>query len=224
MKCDSRVAMKMREVLASLAVLDRPSLLGRVRRRAGAGVDAEDVVHDAVVVALERGSELREPARAAAWLGRITDRKAIDARRATARQRARTRLCSVDVAAEPARPDPCGCVRVLARALRPHHATILLRVDEQGASLAEVATELGLTKNAVTVRLCRARAELRAELARHCGATSVGACQGCACVERSCCPPIDEQNDGAGPPTGVEGRGRVSVIAPSRLWQRTAAR
>ena len=173
----------------------RSRLLGRAKRTVGLLADAEDVVQDAAVVALERAADVREPARLSAWVGRIVDRKAVDSARALSRARlrqGRTEVHLEEVAAPGPAPNTCFCVRAQARVLRPHHAEVLLRIDERGERLAAVASELGVTTNALTVRLFRARAELRDTMKRHCGTTSARSCDDCGCLERACCLQVDD--------------------------------
>ncbi len=172
---------------------ERARLLGRAKRRVGSADDAEDVVQDAVLAAIGRAGSLRDEVRLSAWVGRIVDRKAVDVTRARARQaRGQVDMSAAHLVTQPVVSATCFCVRVQARRLRPHHSEVLQRVDERGERLAVVATELGLTTNALTVRLFRARGELRDAMKRHCGTTSARSCDECGCAERACCSPIDD--------------------------------
>jgi RNA polymerase sigma-70 factor (ECF subfamily) len=172
---------------------DRSRLVSRARRRVGSTADAEDVVQDAAIAALVHAGELRDGGRANAWVARIVDRKATDVARAHGRQeRVRGNFEEAgDVMAESAGP-PCFCVRVQARRLRPVYAEVLERVDARGESIASVAAALGVTTNALTVRLSRARALLRDTLRAHCGTTAPQSCADCGCLERRCCSPVDQ--------------------------------
>ena len=172
---------------------ERARLLRRAKRAVGSIADAEDVVQDAVLAAIRRAGALRDEGRLSAWVGRIVDRKAIDATRARARQaRGRVDIPTDHLATPLVVATPCFCVRAQASRLRPHHAEVLRRIDERGERLAVVATELGLTTNALTVRLFRARSELRDRMKRHCGTTSARSCDDCWCAERECCVAGDE--------------------------------
>lgn len=150
-------------------------------------------MQDAAIAALLHAAELRDRGRASAWVARIVDRKAADVARAHGRQeRVRGNFEEAgDVVAESAGP-PCFCVRVQARRLRPAYAEVLERVDARGETIANVAAALGITTNALTVRLSRARAMLRDTLRAHCGTTAPQSCADCGCLERRCCTPVDD--------------------------------
>lgn len=153
--------------------------------------DAEDVVQDAAVAALVHAAELRDADRAEAWVARIVDRKATDAARAQCRVGPiRADVAEANEVAHEDEVAPCFCVGVQARRLRPVYAEVLERVDERGESIAVVAAALGVTPNALTVRLFRARAALRDSLKAHCGTTAPQSCADCGCLERRCCEPL----------------------------------
>jgi len=168
----------------------RDELLATIRRRVGTLADAEDILQAAMQRALERAGQVRDPARAEAWVGRVVQNVLFDELR---KPRPRTvavedcELSSQDEADE----ESCWCVLAQAQRLKPEYALILKRVDVDGAKLAEVAAELGLTPNNAMVRLHRARAALRKRLAQHCGTTRARSCAACGCEERGCCPRPD---------------------------------
>jgi RNA polymerase sigma factor (sigma-70 family) len=179
---ERRVIDVVRDALAA----DREELLALVRRRSGGRVDAEEVLHIALERALERAEQVRDPARAHAWVGRIVRNVLLDELR-------RKRLAVVPVdELELARPDEhgidCACVLVQAEQLKPEYAQILRRVVLDGAAVTEVAAELGLTPNNTMVRLHRARTALKERMKSHCGTTAMRACIDCGCEERGCCP------------------------------------
>jgi RNA polymerase sigma-70 factor (ECF subfamily) len=65
--------------------------------------------------------------------------------------------------------------------LKPEYAEIVKAVELDERSIADVATENGLTTNNATVRLHRARAALRRRLVEVCGACSEHGCLDCTC-------------------------------------------
>jgi RNA polymerase sigma-70 factor, ECF subfamily len=75
----------------------------------------------------------------------------------------------------------CACVAGLAGTLKPEYAQALRRVDLEGASLALLAEEAGITPNNAKVRLHRARQALARRLEQSCGTS---------CCRRGCvdCP------------------------------------
>lgn len=174
---------------------DRSRLVNRARRRVGSTADAEDVVQEAAIAALVHAAELRDGGRANAWVARIVDRKASDVARALGRrERVRGDFAEAsDVTVEESAGPPCFCVREQARRLRPAYAEVLERIDARGESIPNVASSLGVTTNALTVRLSRARALLRDTLRSHCGTTAPQSCADCGCLERRCCLPVDER-------------------------------
>ena len=164
----------------------RDQLLEVARRRGGTRIDAEEVLQLALQRALERADQLREPSRAAAWVGRIVRNAVLDELRKQPRS-----SVALDVAELPARADDaavCRCVLAQAQQLKPEYAQILRRVVVDMVPVTAVAQELGLTPNNAMVRLHRARTALKQRLQLHCGTTSLSACSDCGCEERGCCP------------------------------------
>jgi RNA polymerase sigma factor (sigma-70 family) len=157
-----------------------------VRRRGGARVDAEDVLQTALQRALERAGQVRDPARAEAWLGRVVRNVLMDELRKRHAPVLPTE--EVELGASDDEDIDCWCVLVQAEQLKPEYSTILRRVVVDGISVTQVAWELGLTPNNAMVRLHRARVALKERLAFHCGTTTVRACSDCGCEERGCCP------------------------------------
>lgn len=141
-------------------------------RRLRSLAEAEEVAQAFALKALERAGQLREPLAVGGWLRRIFETTLIDhCRRAGGR---RAREVSFDAQlhdraeAEPPR-NPTGeaaaiVVRLLPR-LKPEYAQVIEQVDLMERSRAEAASDLGVTTNNLTVRLHRARAALRTQLA-----------------------------------------------------------
>jgi RNA polymerase sigma factor (sigma-70 family) len=175
-----------RAVLAAVEA-DRASLLAVVRRRVKGRVDPEDVLQNALARAMERMEQVRDPARAGAWLGRIVRNAASDACRSAAPRG--TCVDPTDVPAMDESRPGCGCVLEQVRQLKAEYATILTLVIVEGRPVTQVATELGLTPNNAMVRLHRARKALREQLREHCGTTDLASCADCACQSRGCCKP-----------------------------------
>lgn len=167
-------------------VNQRDRLLALVRRRAGPGVDAEEVVQVASERALARVDQLRNLERVEAWVSRIACNAAIDELR-----RRNSALVELDEAelAEQREKDvvDCWCVLAQVGSLKTEYATILRRVVIDGARVTDVAVELGLSANNATVRLHRAREALRKQMQKHCGTIDVRSCSECGCAERQCC-------------------------------------
>lgn len=174
---------------AQLAVRDAlgrqyGELLAIVRWLGRGKVEAEEVLQIALMRVLERAEQLRDPKRADAWVARVVRNVLIDELR-----RGNEPVLSVDdnlAGIEDGGID-CWCVLVQAEQLKPEYAGTLRRVVVEGASVTDVATELGLTPNNAMVRLHRARKALKERLRSHCGTTTARACADCGCEERGCC-------------------------------------
>jgi DNA-directed RNA polymerase specialized sigma24 family protein len=159
----------------------REQLLAFVRQRAGARVDAEEIVQHAIQRALERAEQVRDPARAEAWLGRVVRNVLFDELRK--KPEPFFPAGELELAAIPDAGSDCWCVLVQADQLKPEYAEILRRVVIDGVPVSRVAVELGLTANNAMVRLHRARVALKERLAAHCGTTTARACADCGCEE-----------------------------------------
>ncbi len=154
------------------------------RKRVGDPHLAEDVVQDSLLKALRSN---RQPARdedVIAWFYRILRRSIIDLYR---RRDVRARALEQFQAELPQQPDAgaervlCGCVKRLLPGLPDQYRDVLQRIDLNGASPAETAAALGLTPNNLTVRLHRARQQLRVKLQQNCKVCSKHGCLDCTC-------------------------------------------
>jgi RNA polymerase sigma factor (sigma-70 family) len=145
-------------------------LLARLRSRE----DAEDVLQDFTIKALQGAARVRED-RIDAWLNVSLRNALFDRYR---RAGARRRLS--DAAA--AEPTDCGapeiveelssldCLAKSVTQLKPSYATVLRRIDLDEAAIGDLARELGLTSNNTAVRLHRAREMLRRIMHTRCSA------------------------------------------------------
>jgi RNA polymerase sigma-70 factor (ECF subfamily) len=168
------------------ALEGRRDLLRKIARR-GVRIEADEILQIAAVRALERAEQVRDPARAEAWVSRVVRNVLVDELRRKPRQA--PALDVAELSAHDADADAdCWCVLAQAQQLKPEYAQILRRVVIDMIPVTQVASELGLTPNNAMVRLHRARAALKARLHAHCGTTSVRACSDCGCAEQGCCP------------------------------------
>jgi RNA polymerase sigma-70 factor (ECF subfamily) len=141
-------------------------LLAYARRRTESLPDAEDVVADTFVVAWRRLDALPEdPANRLPWLYGIARRTVLNRRRSTSR---RARLAQrLEAAAStldpPSRlPDVIDAMRRLSQGDRE----ILRLAAWEGLPHAHIGLTLGISANAAAIRLHRARARLKVEMAR----------------------------------------------------------
>ena len=155
-----------------------------VRKRVGDPHLAEDLVQDSLLKALKADKKPSPNEDIIAWFYRILRHSMIDLyRRTDARKRAlenfRAELPkTVTPEAERA---ICQCIYRLIRDLPEQYRELLQRIDLGGESIKEVAVALGATTNSLTVRLHRARKQLRARLQKFCRDCSTTACVDCSC-------------------------------------------
>ena len=133
--------------------------------------DAEDVVQDAFITALEQLDHCRNPERFAAWLLQIVRNRAHNVRRA---HKVRQAAPLEESSAATAREDP---LRDAERAELRHHLLtglgtlgevqreVVLLHDLEGWKHREIAASLGLPEGTVRYHLHQARRALRARLA-----------------------------------------------------------
>src|SRR5579871_2931699 len=147
-------------------------LIGRYRRTVtriayqalGNADDAQDVAQEALVYALQRLSELRDPSRFSAWLRQIT----LSLRGDYRRRRGTRRLGEPITVLNEAREEADFAERIVIRQALAHlseaHRTTLLLHYVGGWSREEVADLLGIPVNTVRSRLMHAKRHLRTDL------------------------------------------------------------
>lgn len=148
--------------------------------RTGSPDDAEDVCQDALLAALERLGDLREPARFAGWLLEIVRNRALN----VVRTRGVRDALSLEAAAlaasagSPARDAERAALRQdLVRALDGLTAVqreVVLLHDVEGWRHAEIADRIGLAEGTVRYHLHQARKALQRRLAGRYSEEAVG--------------------------------------------------
>jgi RNA polymerase sigma-70 factor (ECF subfamily) len=162
-----------------------PRLLATARRLLGNEEDAREALQDAYLAAFKSMAAFAGESRLSTWLHRILVN--------TALMQLRSRRCRPESSLQELLPrfqedgnhlePPCPwgdhapadllrkerrqLVRASIEQLPATHREVLLLRDLEGLSTAEVATSLGVTENAVKIRLHRARLALHALLDRH---------------------------------------------------------
>ena len=164
------VALRLRE--------GRAGRLRFLRSRLRSREDAEDVLQDFALKALQGAARLTDTAKIDAWLS-VTLRNALFDR--YRRNAGRTRLREA-VNAEPAfgadhEPEATddlehavACLSQAMAGLRPETAALLRRSELQEMPLKAIAGDLGITANNVGVRVHRAREALRGAMQARCAA------------------------------------------------------
>ncbi len=159
-----------------------------LERRVGSRELAEDILQDAFVKSLDRAESLRDDEAAIAWFYRVLRNAIVDHyRRHGAEERALAHLAGRDAAeVEPPfdaelHETVCACVAGLVDTLKPEYATAVRRVDLDGIPVVQFAREAGITSGNAGVRLHRAHAALRKQLALTCNTCAEHGCLDCRC-------------------------------------------
>jgi RNA polymerase sigma-70 factor (ECF subfamily) len=132
-------------------------------------MDAEDVTQDALLRALERLEECREPEKFGAWLGQIARRQALNALQ-SARLRAMETApeTAADDAADTAREAELGELRhrlsVALERLTPVQRNVVLLHDHDGRTHREIGAIVGCSEGMSQQHLFAARKILRRHL------------------------------------------------------------
>ncbi|HWQ90946.1 MAG TPA: sigma-70 family RNA polymerase sigma factor [Clostridia bacterium] len=147
---------------------------------------AEDLVQESLVKALAAEHKPTNNESVVPWFYRILRRSIIDLyRRNDARGRSLERL-SRELPEAPNAEDErllCQCFKRLLPAIPAQYQEVITKVDLEGNDLAQVASQSGITKTNLTVRLHRARMYLRKALEKNCKACSKHGCMDCTCDE-----------------------------------------
>lgn len=166
----------------------QPAFLGYLRRRLGSLDEAEDALQNFSLKVICAAQSLGHEEKIKAWMGQILRHTLIDHyRRRAVRQRVETAYAqdmriteAILMAGE--NSGPCRCLHAALPQLRADHATILRRADLEEEPRARIAADLGLTTNALNVRLYRARIALKQELTASCPACRTASFLDCDCA------------------------------------------
>lgn len=174
------------EAFAALVEAHLPRLLVATRRLLGNEEDARDAVQEAFLSAFKALDGFQAGARLATWLHRIAVNAALMKLRSRRRRDEGTiedllprfiddghhaeRPCMWDrrrVEESLERTETCALVRAAIERLPETFRTVLVLRDIEGLDSEETARALGVTTNAIAVRLHRARQALRTLLDEH---------------------------------------------------------
>lgn len=171
----------------------RPELLGFARARTRSTSEAEDIVQLSLLRAVEKIDTLSDVSKLRAWVYTIVRRNLIDLSRKSGRE------LLTDGGALPEGNGAqgwtqdhhqdehlCACAIDLTNALSPGQAALIRLVDVEEHSLDEAAIQVSSSKNAATVRLHRARLNLKEKLREHCGVTDARGASRCSCDSARC--------------------------------------
>lgn len=141
----------------------RSRLVGKLTIWLGSNADAEDAAQEALLAAWLQGEDFRLAHSPEAWLLRCARNSAIDTWRRETRRRSREAAWSLCFARIEEEQRPSLSPEALRQAISrlPAEASdLLLRVHFAGESVIQIAQGEGRSRNAVDVRLYRARLAL----------------------------------------------------------------
>ncbi|MFC5187662.1 RNA polymerase sigma factor [Actinomadura harenae] len=155
----------------ALYAANRAQVLGYALRRTGDPQDAADVVAETFLVAWRRLDDVPPGDEARLWLYGVARRVLADQRRGERRRtalgaRLRSELAATWPSPPPEDGEP-GLVAAALRSLPEADRELLTLVGWEGLDHGELATVLGCSRNAVRVRLHRARRRFARTLRRH---------------------------------------------------------
>ena len=161
-------------------------LRGYLIRRLGNAADAEDVLHGVILRAMEKAEALRDEGAVQGWLSRILASAIVDHhRRQALRRRDENDLLLQQGSSEPIGDESeaaaCECLHLILPALNTEYAQVIRRIDLEAEDRVAAAAALGLTVNALTVRLHRARGQLRQQLLEMCRSCREDSFLHCGC-------------------------------------------
>ena len=170
-------------IVAAL-VANHREFLSFVERRVGSRALAEEILQDAFVRSLDRAEEIRESA--VGWFYGVLKHAVIDQQRRRASADRRLAAFAAELALQ-SEPDAafarvaCECVARLAAGLKAEYVDALQRIDVEGVAVKDYAASAGISSSNAGVRIFRARAALRREVARSCGTCAQHGCFDCSC-------------------------------------------
>jgi RNA polymerase sigma-70 factor (ECF subfamily) len=137
------------------------------RRRCATATDADDVAAHVFATAWRRRHDLPAGDEARLWLFGIARRAVANQRRSDARRdRLGRRLAAVRDAPDVGEPDlEVSALRAALRELSDDDRTVVMMRCWDGLGVGEIASLLGCSPNAVSIRLHRARRRIAARLA-----------------------------------------------------------
>lgn len=155
-------------------------------RQLGNTAEAEDVLQGAILRAIDKAESLRDQDAVQGWLSRIIASALVDHRRRQAsRRRNETAFLLQHQGPSPTGDDvqaaACDCVHLILPTIKAEYAQAIHRIDLEGEDRVAAAAALGLTVNALTVRLHRARGQLRQRLLELCRSCREDSFLRCSC-------------------------------------------
>lgn len=162
----------------------RAQFLRFLRRRLPTPEIAEDLLQNALLKSIEKGSEIRDGDRVVAWFYRVLRNAIVDYYRSTGRNQEELSglLNEIDISAETdVESEICRCVGPLVENLKPEYREALITIDLGDGRLSDLASRAGITEGNAAVRVHRARQAMRKQVEMTCGACAEHHCIDCHC-------------------------------------------
>jgi RNA polymerase sigma-70 factor (ECF subfamily) len=176
--------------VAATLIEKRQTFFHCLMRRVGDRDIAEEVLQQFSLRAITRASDVKQRESVIPWLYRVLSSTLADfyrseqSRRRGENEYARLQPTALHhIAMEP--EAPCSCFHQLLPILTPSYAEVLQRIDLGGDSRAQVAKDLGITRNSLRVLLHRARQALQKSLLASCKGCEPGFTS-CECTPSQC--------------------------------------
>ena len=182
---------EVQDALATTLLGNLAAFQAFARRRVGDDQLAADAVQESLLRALKSDQKFSADDNVLAWFYRILRNVLTDLhRRHSVQARGLERLAAEsaithDAADADVERTACACFRGLLPTLRPEYARVLELSDLNGKPAAEIAEQLGISKNNLKVRLHRARRQLRERLEQTCKTCATHGCVDCQCDSNS---------------------------------------
>ena len=173
------------EVTTTLVAQHR-KFLSFLEKRVESRAVAEEILQNAFVKSIERRSQLEDDENAVAWFYRLLRNAVIDHYRRRDAQGRALEKHGVELAMrESIEPEVeatiCACINELISTLKMEYEQLLRAVDLEGKPVMEVARSLGISANNASVRLHRARQQLKSRLEVACTTCAEHGCLDCTC-------------------------------------------
>lgn len=167
-------------------VAQHRKFLAFLEKRVESRAVAEEILQNAFMKSIEKQHQLQSDESAVAWFYRLLRNAVIDHyRRRDAQGRALEKHGAEVALSEQMEPAAeatiCACINDLIPTLKTEYEQLLRAVDLEGKAVADAARELGITANNASVRLHRARAQLKKRLETTCSTCAEHGCLDCTC-------------------------------------------
>ena len=148
---------------------------------------AEDLLQEAFVRGVQKAPPEADAAAITTWFYRVLRNALVDHYRRQGVEHRVVEPATEDTpeAAVPADQElfdtVCRCVGALVDTIKPEYADAIRHVDLEGQAVGDYAAAAGISANNASVRLHRAHAALRRQVARSCGTCAEHGCLDCSC-------------------------------------------